>query len=73
MDGAPSDTWNETRPAQSRFYTGGKTLGEGEYFFLGDNPPESRDSRHFGAVQGENVEGRVVWSLRGMLGFGPVR
>jgi signal peptidase I len=72
-DGTASDTWNETRPAQARFYSGGRTLGEDEYFFLGDNPPESHDSRHFGAVKAANIEGRAVWSLRGSHGFGSVR
>jgi signal peptidase I len=71
-DGTPSDTWNKNRPAQARFYSGGKALGEGEYFFLGDNPPDSRDSRHFGTVKEDAIEGRAVWSLRGSLGFGPL-
>ena len=71
-DGTPPDVWNETRPAHARYYSGGRTLNEGEYFFLGDNPPDSRDSRAFGGVAGTAVEGRIVWSLRGSLGFGRV-
>jgi signal peptidase I len=71
-DGTPSDTWNKNRPAQARYYSGGKTLGNNEYFFLGDNPPDSRDSRHFGVVKEDAIEGRAVWSLRGSLGFGPI-
>ena len=71
-DGTAPDTWNKTRPANARFYSGGRTLGAGEYFFLGDNPPDSRDSRQFGAVKADAIEGRVVWSLRGSLGFGPI-
>ena len=71
-DGTPPDVWNETRPAHARYYSGGRTLNEGEYFFLGDNPPDSRDSRAFGGVAGTAVEGRIVWSLRGSHGFGRV-
>lgn len=71
-DGSASDTWNETRPAHARFYNGPRDNGGG-YFVLGDNPPDSRDSRHFGALDESAFEGRVVWSLRGSHGFGPVR
>ncbi len=37
------------------------TLGENEYFVLGDNttPHESLDSRHFGAISKESLLGRV--------------
>lgn len=70
-DGSASDTWNETRPANARFYSGPRDNGE-KYFVLGDNPPDSRDSRHFGALEASAFEGRVVWSLRGSHGFGPV-
>ncbi|MCB9895787.1 MAG: signal peptidase I [Planctomycetes bacterium] len=72
-DGSASDTWNKARPAYARFYTGTMDLAEDEYFFLGDNPPDSRDSREFGPVQRSGIEGRVVWSLRGSGGFGQVK
>jgi signal peptidase I len=72
--GTPPDSWNEDRPADRRIYLrGALKLGDDEYFFLGDNPPESRDSRDFGPVGADAVRGRVVWSLRGTRGFGPVR
>lgn len=44
--------------------------GPDEYFVLGDNPNDSRDSRAFGPVPGERVIGRVwcrIWPL-GSLG-----
>jgi signal peptidase I len=72
--GTPPDIWNEERPAAARRY--GKTaleLATDEMFFLGDNPPASRDSRDFGPVKAEAVRGRVVWSLRGSQGFAPIK
>ncbi len=33
---------------------------EGRYFFLGDNLPQSQDSRDFGTVPGEAIRGRVL-------------
>ncbi len=51
----------------------GLMLGEDEYFFLGDNSDDSRDSRDFGALNADSVRGRVVWRLRGAAGAGPVR
>ena len=35
-------------------------LGENAYFILGDNRPESSDSRSFGPVSGESIRRRVV-------------
>ena len=37
----------------------GLTLGEGEYYVLGDNRNYSNDSRAWGAVPRENVKGKV--------------
>jgi type IV secretory pathway protease TraF len=34
-------------------------LGDGEYYVLGDNSPLSIDSRHFGAIRGEGLIGRI--------------
>jgi signal peptidase I len=34
-------------------------LGPDEYFLLGDNPPVSTDSRHFGAVKRPQIKGLV--------------
>jgi signal peptidase I len=44
----------------------------GGYFFIGDNPNDSRDSRVFGSVNAEDIEGRVVWRMKGSKGFGRV-
>ena len=48
-------------------------LGPGEYFVLGDNSSDSRDSRMFGAVRAEQIVGRPVlavwpWARRRILG-----
>jgi len=39
-------------------------LGEGEYFVLGDNRENSKDSRVLGAVKEDQIEGRVIAVLR---------
>jgi signal peptidase I len=47
-------------------YCGPLTLGEDDYFFMGDNRTGSRDSRNFGPVPGEQIIGRVImryWPL----------
>jgi nickel-type superoxide dismutase maturation protease len=36
----------------------------GHYFLVGDNPEESHDSRHYGAVTREYIKGKVVARLR---------
>ena len=35
----------------------------GNYFLVGDNPEDSNDSRHFGAVTREYIKGKVVARL----------
>jgi nickel-type superoxide dismutase maturation protease len=35
----------------------------GHYFLVGDNPEDSNDSRHFGAVTREYIKGKVVARL----------
>lgn len=47
-------------------YCGPLTLGEEEYFFMGDNRSVSRDSRHFGPIAAEQIVGHVIlryWPL----------
>jgi nickel-type superoxide dismutase maturation protease len=38
----------------------GRRLGSDEWFVLGDRPAASTDSRHFGPVAGDAIEGRVL-------------
>jgi signal peptidase I len=38
-------------------------LGEAEYFLMGDNRSGSMDSRDFGAVKKENINGVVIYQL----------
>ena len=35
-------------------------LADGSYYVLGDNRPDSHDSRYFGAIPAESIKGKVV-------------
>jgi phage repressor protein C with HTH and peptisase S24 domain len=41
-----------------------EVLGDGRLWLAGDNPSYSDDSRVFGSVDADAVEGRVVWRYR---------
>ncbi|MCL5110736.1 MAG: signal peptidase I [Chloroflexi bacterium] len=48
------------------------TLGDDEYFVMGDNRPNSMDSRSFGSVRGDQIIGRVFlryWPLNQLALF----
>ncbi|MBX3475106.1 MAG: signal peptidase I [Planctomycetes bacterium] len=71
--GGRTDEWNTERPVPSvSGMSFPRTLKDDQYFLLGDNPAQSRDSRRFGPVGRDSIKGRVVWSLKGSHGFGPV-
>jgi len=36
------------------------SLGEDEYFVMGDNRKQSQDSRHFGTIKKEQILGKVI-------------
>lgn len=39
-------------------------LGEDEYFLLGDHRETARDSRYFGAVKADELQGKVITAIR---------
>lgn len=46
---------------------------EGKYYVLGDNRPDSQDSRKFQAIDASSIKGKVIlrWWPPGRLGSGP--
>lgn len=46
------------------------TLGEDEYFMMGDNRNHSNDSRSFGPVRRERIVGKAVWRYLPLDQFG---
>lgn len=45
--------------AEDATYTGVTTLGDGQYFVLGDNRPKSSDSRKWGVLPKEDIIGKA--------------
>lgn len=75
-DQATNPEFHPMFPERSGREFGPLKLGEGEYFVLGDNLPNSRDSRFYGPIHGEDIEGRaefVYWSWDSQGGSASVR
>ena len=48
------------------------TLGDDEYFILGDNRPISKDSRYFGPVKEDEIIGKIIFRLWPINKFGTI-
>lgn len=51
-------------PPNEDYYREQTTLCADEYYVLGDNRPNSVDSRFFGPVQRSEIDGVMVWAFR---------
>jgi len=74
VDGAPLDErYIHGARTSCNSYCSPLTLGADQYFVMGDNRPNSLDSRTFGPISGEQIIGRVIlryWPLN-QLAFYP--
>jgi signal peptidase I len=57
FDPGDPETWGRLADAPVSVYR----LGPGQYFVLGDNSPESYDSRFWGAVPADRLLGKALW------------
>ena len=55
---AVGDTWPGARQKNPQ------TLGEDEWFLMGDNREHSQDSRYYGTAGRGQIRGKVLWTLR---------
>ena len=54
-------------------FDGCDTIPEGYFLVLGDNRPNSKDSRHIGLVHESQIMGRSTWVQWPLSRFGPIR
>jgi len=54
-------------------FEGCQVIPEGYYLMLGDNRPGSKDSRHIGLINQDQIMGRAIWVQWPMSRFGLIR
>lgn len=69
IDGVPLNEPYISAPAK---YQGEWKLGDGQYFVLGDNRNDSRDSHQWGALHFENIVAKAVWIYWPFANFGKI-
>lgn len=53
-------------------YSGKWIIPEGQFFVLGDNRPDSKDSHQFGVIPRESILGKAVWIYWPLSNFGEI-
>lgn len=64
MGSLPQSPISTARPSGRKDVVYPLTLGEGEYFCMGDNRGNSLDSRNYGPVDSNEIEGKALTVFR---------
>jgi signal peptidase I len=73
IDGVPLTEDYISPERRPTYEFGPVTMGEDEYFVLGDNRNQSWDSHYWGALPRKNIVGRAFWRFWPLKRIGPIR